>query len=290
MEMPAMSVRPTIFAVVNQKGGVGKTTTAVNLAHGLARLCAAHDSGHVLLIDFDAQGNCATSLGISPNEVNLADVLAGRGAIKDSLVHADRSAEGLPRPNLWLLPADRRLAEVKTELVMQEALTSAMSIMRPNEGNRNVPLLNLLESRLGALTQRFAFTIIDCPPAHDALSNAVYQLADAAVVPVKLDFLSAVGAGQHIENVRRAQMSGINIAIHTVVPTFFVKRQVQDNQVLESLIDAYGVKTIAEPIPKNQVVPESSASGGGMTLFEYAPDSPAAESYQKLVERIYYDR
>jgi chromosome partitioning protein len=284
-----MSAKSKIFAVVNQKGGVGKTTTAINLAHGLAIKCQLEERGHVLLIDFDAQGNCATSLGVRPNETDLADVLVGRGTLKESLVPTNRVEQGLQRPNLWLLPSTQKLAEVKTELVMQEALTSAMTIMRPDQnGRETVALLNLLEAKIGPLAGRFAFTVIDCPPAHDALSNAVYQLADAAIVPVKLDYLSAVGASQHIENVRKAQVSGINIAIHTVVPTFYVSRQVQDNQVLESLKRTYGVNKVAEPIPKNQVVPESAASGGGMTLFEYAPGSPAARSYAKLVERVYH--
>ncbi len=285
-----MSDKPRIFAIVNQKGGVGKTTTAVNLAHGLAKKCRHFDTGHVLLIDFDAQGNCATSLGIHSNGANLADVLAGRSELKESLVSASRAEQNLPRTNLWLLPSDQRLAEVKTELVMQEARNNAMAIMRPGQsGGQAVALLNLMETKIGPLASRFAYTIIDCPPAHDALTNAVYQLADAAIVPVKLDYLSAIGAGQHIQNVRQAQISGINIAIHTVVPTFYMSRQVQDNQVLESLTRAYGVKAIADPIPKNQVVPESAASGGGMTLFEYAPDSPAALAYAKLVERVYHD-
>jgi chromosome partitioning protein len=285
-----MNNKSRVFAIVNQKGGVGKTTTAVNLAHGLAMKCQHSDAGHVLLIDFDAQGNCAASLGVRSDNTNIADVLIGQGSLKESLVSASRADNGLPRPNLWLLPSDQKLAEVKTELIMQEALNNAMTIMRPDQNGRQVvALLNLLETKIGPLAQRFAYTIIDCPPAHDALTNAVYQLADAAIVPVKLDFLSAIGAGQHIENVRAAQVRGINIAIHTVVPTFYMSRQVQDKQVLESLRSTYGVKVVADPIPKNQVVPEATASGGGMTLFEYAPKSPAALAYARLVERVYDD-
>lgn len=285
-----MGEQSKIFAVVNQKGGVGKTTTSINLADGLARKCQLEGRGHVLLIDFDAQGNCATSIGVDMNgRISLADVLMGQGGLKDALVSADRTADQLPRPNLWLLPSDQRLAETKTELIMQEALANAMNIMRPSQqNNQRVPLLHLLETRIKPLADRFEFTIIDCPPAHDALANAVYQMADAAIVPVKLDYLSAVGAGQHIENVRQAQIDGIEIAIHTVVPTFYMKQQVQDNQVLESLRRTYGVKTVASPIPKNQVIPESMASGGGMTLFEYAPTAPATKAYAKLVERIYH--
>jgi cellulose biosynthesis protein BcsQ len=120
--------------------------------------------------------------------------------------------------------------------------------------------------------------------------NAVYNLAQAAIVPVKVDYLSTVGAGQNIENIRKAQVSGINIRIHTVVPTFYVPRQVQDNMMLQALTDAYGVQTVAEPIPRSQPVAEAAASGGGMTLQEYAPESPATIAYRALAERIYYER
>ncbi|HFC11457.1 MAG TPA: hypothetical protein ENJ56_01340, partial [Anaerolineae bacterium] len=172
-----------IFAVVNQKGGVGKTTTAITLAHGLAlQLLKDQRDEHVLLIDFDSQGNCATALGISPQQASLADILVGDAKVTDALVSADRSDDGLPRSNWWLLPSDQRLAETKTQLIMQQALNSAMSIMRPSQTQSSVPLLNLLEEKLGSFAARFTYVVIDCPPAHDAFSNAVYQLADAAIV------------------------------------------------------------------------------------------------------------
>ena len=289
-----MTEKTRIFAVVNQKGGVGKTTTTITLAHELARLCreepkADAPSKQVLIIDFDSQGNCAHSLGLDPDGRNLATVLLGSGSVRDNLLNADRSNDGLSRPNLWLLPSDQQLATVKTRLIMREAVQSAMSMLDPQEDGEQMPIIEVMRSQIGPVAKRFAYVLIDCPPSHDAFMNAVYNLAQAAIVPVKVDYLSAVGAGQNIENIRQAQMSGIDIRIHTVVPTFYVQRQVQDNLMLEALRDAYGTHIVADPIPRSQPVAEAAASGGGMALQEYAPSSPATKAYRKLAQRIYHE-
>lgn len=289
-----MSEKTRVFAVVNQKGGVGKTTTSITLAYELARLCREDPqpgapSAQVLIIDFDSQGNCAHSLGLRPNGQNLANVLIGSDTVRDNLLNADRSSDGLPRPNLWLLPSDQQLANIKTRLLMREAVQSAMAMMELDEQDKQIPILEIMRSQVGPVVDKFAFVLIDCPPSHDAFMNAIYNLAQAAIVPVKVDYLSTVGASQNIENIRKAQMSGINIRIHTVVPTFYVRRQVQDNMMLEALQDAYGTRTVADPIPRSQPVAEAAASGGGMTLQEYAPGSSAAVAYRKLAQRIYYE-
>lgn len=290
-----MTEKTRIFAIVNQKGGVGKTTTSIALAYELARLCREDPqpntpSEQVLIVDFDSQGNCAHSLGLNLNGKNLANVFLGNGTVRDNLLNADRSNEGLPRPNLWLLPSDQQLAAVKTRLIMREAVQSAMSMINPQEPNEQVPITEILRAQLGPAASRFAYVLIDCPPSHDAFMNAVYNLAQAAIVPVKVDYLSAIGASQNIENIRKAQVSGINIHIHTVVPTFYVQRQVQDNLMLDALRDVYGIHRVADPIPRSQPVAEAAASGGGMTIQEYAPGSPAVVAYQQLAKRIYYEQ
>lgn len=292
-----------VLAVVNRKGGVAKTTTSINLAHGLSRklmrrvaekdldkiqdkenLVTYKDRhyyllGHVLLIDFDPQGHCARGLGVETGKTDIGDVLLGQKHISEVVLPADRAEEGYPRPNLWLLPSSDKLEEAKDILRAQyDALPAT----------RNYGLLSILEDRLSLALERFTYIVMDCPPALDAFTQAVYQFADAAIVPVKPDYFSMAGTGQHISSIYEAQLRGINIKIHTIVPTFNVQRQRMDRQMVEELRQAHG-EIVSLPIPRSQMVAEAPLYQ--QTIFEFDPraQNPATTAYQELVDRVYYD-
>jgi chromosome partitioning protein len=291
-----------VLAIVNRKGGVAKTTTAINLAHGLSRKLmrrvAPEDAdkvvdpnnifkfqdriyyllGHVLLIDFDPQGHCARGLGIDADKADIGEVLLEQQHLTEAVISADRSADGLPRPNLWLLPSSDNLENAKDILRLQ-----TMSLTT----RRNFGLLRILSDRLGLAIERFTFIIMDCPPALDAFTQAVYQFADAAIVPVKPDYFSMAGTGQHITNIFEAQVRGIDIKIHTIVPTFNVDRQVLDKEMVQELKQKYG-NIVSAPIPRSQAVAE--APSVHQTIFEFDPRylNPATAAYQELVDRVYY--
>ncbi|MCP4357559.1 MAG: ParA family protein [Chloroflexi bacterium] len=291
-----------VLAIVNRKGGVAKTTTAINLAHGLSRKLmrrvAPEDVdkvqdpqnlfnyqdrcyyllGHVLLIDFDPQGHCARGLGIDSGKADIGDVLLEQQHLSEAVITADRSDEGYPRPNLWLLPSSDNLENAKDILRLQT--------MQLQTG-RNYGLLRILADRLGLAMERFNYIIMDCPPALDAFTQAVYQFADAAIVPVKPDYFSMAGTGQHISNILEAQTRGIDIEIHTIVPTLNVKRQILDRQMVAELQDHYG-NQVSAPIPRSQAVAE--APSFQQTIFEYDTRflNPATVAYQALVDRVYY--
>jgi chromosome partitioning protein len=234
--------------------------------------------GHVLLIDFDPQGHCARGLGIDPGNADIGEVLLEQQHLSEAVISADRSADQLPRPNLWLLPSSDNLESAKDILRLQTLSLST---------KRNYGLLRILEDRLGLAIERFTYVIMDCPPALDAFTQAVYQFADGAIVPVKPDYFSMAGTGQHISNILDAQVRGIDINIHTIVPTFNVHRQVLDREMVKELQEKYG-NMISEPIPRSQLVAE--APSFQQTIFEYDPRflNPATQAYQDLVDRVYY--
>ncbi len=292
-----------VLAVVNRKGGVAKTTTSINLAHGLSRklmrrvadkdldkiqdtdnLVTYQDRhyyllGHVLLIDFDPQGHCARGLGVETGKTDIGDVLLGQKHISEVVLSADRAEAGFPRPNLWLLPSSDKLEEAKDILRAQYDSLPA---------TRNYGMLTILEDRLRLALERFTYIIMDCPPALDAFTQAVYQFADTAIVPVKPDYFSMAGTGQHISSIYEAQLRGINIKIHTIVPTFFVKRQRLDRQMVAELRQAHG-DLVSQPIPRSQLAAEAPLYQ--QTIFEYDKrlKNPATIAYQELVDRVYYD-
>ena len=291
-----------VLAVVNRKGGVAKTTTAINLAHGLSRklmrrvdaedldqisdpnnLFQYQDThyylmGHVLLIDFDPQGHCARGLGIDTGKADIGDVLLEQRHITEAVVSADRAEDGFPRPNLWILPASDNLENAKDILRAQAfALPST----------KNYGLVRVLEERLHAALERFTYIVLDCPPALDTFTQAVYQFADSAIVPVKPDYFSMAGTGQHISSIFEAQMRGIDIRIHTIVPTLNVARQKLDQQMVDELRELHG-DMVSKPIPRSQAVAEAPAFQ--QTIFEYDTRflNPATIAYQALVDRVYY--
>jgi chromosome partitioning protein len=279
-----------IFAVVNRKGGVAKTTTAVTLAHGLAlKIMQDGGEGSVLLIDLDPQGNVAFSLGVEPGEICISQLLTGDAELQEVVISANRVEEGGPeRPNLYLIPASDRLAEVKVELVANAAVAGVMQQMTRKK-NKQVGLDEILQERLKHAVEVFDYIILDCPPTLDLLQEAVYRFAQAAIVPVKVDYLGAAGAAKHTQGILDAQAEGIDIRVAVVVPTFVKARQVLARQMLETLIKTYGARRVSEPIPTSVDIEEAPASGG-LTIFEYAPQSKPAEAYWNLVEKIYHDQ
>lgn len=284
-----------VFTVENRKGGVGKTTTAVTLAVGLASRLLAQAGGNpkaagrVLLIDMDAQGDTARALGLEPKGRCISNILSGDGSVdvlKRNVMPADRSADGGPaRPNLFVIPASDALSEAKEDILTEFALNAARSARR-QRGNVDIGnLVTLLDDKLHAAKQVFDYIIIDCPPTLDMLQQAVHQFADEAIVPVKVDYHGASATGRHTNNILEDQADGISIKIAAVVPTFVDGRSNLTKAMLKNIIQTYG-RVVTRPIPNTVKVAEAPASGG-LTVTEYLPGSPAAVAYDDLTDRIY---
>ena len=278
-----------VYTVENRKGGVGKTTTAVTLAVGLARCLHEDGGGNVLVIDMDPQGDAARGLGLAPDGRCVSNVLLSNGSVdvlRENVMPADRSNDGGPaRPNLYVLPASDKLSEAKEDILTELALLAARSMRSRRSGNET-HLVDILDEKLGLAKQAFSYVIVDCPPTLDLLQQAVHQYADYAIVPVKVDFHGASATGRHTSNILQDQAEGIDITIAAIVPTFVNARHNLTKSMMRELTRVYGKQVIAKPVPNTVRVAEAPASGG-RTVLEYMPDSPAAKAYQDLVDRLY---
>ncbi|HXM43354.1 MAG TPA: ParA family protein [Bryobacteraceae bacterium] len=246
-----------ILAITNQKGGVGKTTTAINVAAALA----ANDL-RVLVIDSDPQGNATTGMGASkdPDRPSLYHVLLGSAEIADAIVHT--GFEGLD-----LVPGDKNLVGANLELVDT-----------PRREFR-------LHDKLAPARPQYDFILIDCPPALDLLTLNALIAADSVLVPIQCEFFALEGISELMDTIQRIRDSFEHpLEIEGILLTMFDDRTNLTRQVANDLRDFFREQVFETVIPRSIRLAE--APSHGQTILAYDVRSRGAESYIRLAKEI----
>ena len=245
-----------VFAIVNQKGGVGKTTTSINLAASLAKL-----ERRVLLIDIDPQGNATMGSGVEKSELEQSanEVLLGDANIS-AVLHSTESGYDL-------LPTNRHLTEASVRL-----LQMARSEFQ-------------LRDALSQIRDKYDFILIDCPPSLNALTLNALVAADGVMIPLQCEYYSLEGLSSLIETVSQIQEDlNPDLIIEGLLRTMYDGRNRLTLDVSEQLIEHFGDKVYNTVIPRNVRLAE--APGFGVAALFYDRQSPGAQAYLQLAEEV----
>jgi len=249
-----------VYAVVNQKGGVGKTTTTVNLAAYLAAF-----GKKILLIDLDPQGNASVGLGVDTSKINqcLYDVLINNVPAAEIILNS-------PIENLDVLPSSPKLAGAEVELV-------------PIEGRENK-----LKQALSVLKEKYDFVLIDCPPSLSLLTVNALTFADEVIIPIQCEYYALEGISQlthTLELIRENLNPGLKI--RGIILTMFDSRTLLSSQVAEETRKYFGNKVFETIVPRNIRLAE--APSFGQPILFYDPGSKGAQAYENLCREVLSD-
>ena len=247
-----------IYTLVNQKGGVGKTTTTINLGAYLA-----HFGQRVLLVDLDPQANTTSCLGIDKNDVQSGtyEALVGSNSIKESILHN-------PSLKLSLLPAAPALAGAEVELVNEVA----------REGR--------LKEALNAFEDRYDYILVDCPPSLGLLTlNGMVAAKDGLIIPVQCEYLALEGLGMLMNTVERVRQALFaQLEIRGVVLTMYDARTNLSEDVVQEVRNYFGNQVFESIVPRSVRLAE--APSHGLPILAYYPNSPGAVAYQAFAQEI----